>query len=146
MKDSLPHPFRHSVTDFGAKGDGVTDDTAAIQRAIDAVAAAGGTLFFPYAEKGYLIASPGREFDDGGRPVRAQLVIPAGARNFCLEGEMPCSLLYSYQVRPRGCEKHHFTPTRFGRETMRNTTLHSTWDAPEVHDPAERPWSVIAAP
>ena len=23
--------------------------------------------------------------------------------------------------------------------------LHSTWDAPEVHDPAERPWYVIAA-
>ena len=135
-----------SVTDFGAKGDGVTDDTAAIQRAINAVAERGGTLFFPYAEKGYLIASPGREFDKEGRPVRAQLVIPAGARNFCLEGEMPCSLLYTYQVRPIGCEKNHFTPTRFGRETMRNTTIHSTWDAPEVHDPSERPWAVIAAP
>lgn len=35
------------VTDFGAKGDGVTDDTAAIQAAFDYVKANGGTLVDP---------------------------------------------------------------------------------------------------
>jgi hypothetical protein len=36
-----------SVRDFGAAGDGVTDDTVAIQAAIDSLAATGGTVFFP---------------------------------------------------------------------------------------------------
>ena len=36
-----------SVKDFGATGDGVTDDTAAIQAALDAMPNEGGKLFFP---------------------------------------------------------------------------------------------------
>jgi hypothetical protein len=36
-----------SVKDFGAVGDGVTDDTVAIQDALDAVSAGGATIYFP---------------------------------------------------------------------------------------------------
>jgi len=36
-----------SVKDYGAVGDGVTDDTAAIQAAWDAIKSGNGTLFFP---------------------------------------------------------------------------------------------------
>lgn len=36
-----------SVQDFGAVGDGVANDTAAIQNAINAFSSAGGTLYFP---------------------------------------------------------------------------------------------------
>jgi polygalacturonase len=40
-------PLVVNVRDEGAKGDGKTDDTAAIQRAIDAVGGAGGTVYVP---------------------------------------------------------------------------------------------------
>ncbi len=43
-----------SVTDFGAKGDGITNDTISIQRAFDALPE-GGTLYFPVGT--YLITS-----------------------------------------------------------------------------------------
>lgn len=36
-----------NVKDYGAEGDGSTDDTAAIQAAINAASVAGGTVFFP---------------------------------------------------------------------------------------------------
>src|ERR1035437_6076958 len=42
-----------SVKDFGAKGDGVTDDRASIQAAIDSVSR--GAVYFPPTEGGYLI-------------------------------------------------------------------------------------------
>ena len=72
------------VRDFGAKGDGVTDDTAAFQAAIDAVAAQGaGKIVIPYSPKGYRIAGPGRESFDG-KPCRGQLVIPPKAKNMKL--------------------------------------------------------------
>jgi hypothetical protein len=49
-----------SVKDFGAVGDGVTDDTAAIQAAIDKVALTGGVTYFPagtYAVSGITLKS-----------------------------------------------------------------------------------------
>ncbi|MBD2860851.1 glycosyl hydrolase family 28-related protein [Paenibacillus oceani] len=44
--DCCPYPNAILVTCFGATGDGLADDTAAIQSAIDA-AAAGSTVYFP---------------------------------------------------------------------------------------------------
>jgi len=41
-----------NVKDFGATGDGVTDDTVAIQAAVDAVTTAGGGVFFPDGQYG----------------------------------------------------------------------------------------------
>ena len=138
---------RLSVTLFGAKGDGVTDDTEAIQRAIDYLdARGGGKLFFPYTREGYLIAAPAKEYAPNGRLVRAQLILPPGGSTIQFEGEMPCQLLYSYQVRPPESVKQNFSPTKFGGTGRSNTYLHSTWDAPEVTESLERPWAVLAAP
>ena len=85
-----------NVFDFGAGGDGRTDDTAAIQNAINfAARRGGGKIFFPYTKTGYRIASPGMETLNG-RPLRSQLYIPAGFQhNIQLEGEMPCRAKWS---------------------------------------------------
>ncbi|MDZ7778305.1 MAG: glycosyl hydrolase family 28-related protein [Bacteroidales bacterium] len=45
-----------NVMDFGGTGDGVTDDAAAIQSAIDAIGAQGGVVYLPGGE--FLIQSP----------------------------------------------------------------------------------------
>ena len=39
-----------NVLDFGAKGDGTTNDTVAIQAAIDSLGVNGGVVYFPYGE------------------------------------------------------------------------------------------------
>ncbi|MDH7601619.1 MAG: glycosyl hydrolase family 28-related protein [Armatimonadota bacterium] len=48
-------PAQVNVRDFGAKGDGVTDDTAAFQAALDSMRESGGTVFVPAGT--YLIKS-----------------------------------------------------------------------------------------
>ncbi len=137
--------FGINVFNFGAKGDGVTDDTAAIQAAIDHTAArGGGRILFPYTPRGYRVASPGIE-EYRGRALRAQLVIPPTGANLFLEGEMPCRLLNSYMVRPLDPGKN-FSPTRFGNMRIDNTVLFSDWQPPEEHDPQARPWSILSAP
>lgn len=129
-----------NILEHGAKGDGITDDTDAIQDAINIQAArGGGKIFFPFTTGGYRIARPAKEMVDGKR-CRSQLYIPwreDKRPNVCLEGELPCVLLNAYY--------HIWDGVTFKLEMeMRNSCLFSDWEAPEVHDPTERPWSLLS--
>lgn len=75
-----------NVRDRGAKGDGKTNDTAAIQRAIDEVAGTGGTVFIP---KGvYMVQAVGKSLKLGSKMTlrladKATLkVIPNGEKRY----------------------------------------------------------------
>lgn len=134
-----------SVLDFGAVGDGRTDDTAAIQAGINAVyEQGGGSLYFPFTPHGYRLARPAPESVDG-RPCRSQLYIPSErsdslrARNICLEGEMPVRQLNAYQMITGG----RWPVTRF-EMPLNNVCLISDWPAPEEPDRNARPWSLIS--
>lgn len=56
MTASAAEQGSYSVRQFGARGDGRTDDTAAIQRTIDAACAKGGSVLFPHGR--YLVTAP----------------------------------------------------------------------------------------
>ncbi|WP_349617118.1 glycosyl hydrolase family 28-related protein [Azotobacter salinestris] len=63
----------YNVKDFGALGDGVSDDTAAIQAAIDAAhAAGGGTVYLPAGE--YRV-SGGEEPSDGALTIKSNVYL-----------------------------------------------------------------------
>lgn len=57
-----------SAKDFGAVGDGATDDAAALQTAFDYVAANGGTLFIPAGT--YLLQADNIELTSAAKPFR----------------------------------------------------------------------------
>lgn len=49
---------RNSVLDYGAKGNGTTDDADAINNAIQASLELGGVVYFPSTDNGFAIGSP----------------------------------------------------------------------------------------
>lgn len=74
-----------SVKDHGAKGDGTTDDTSAIQSALDA-ASDGGTVFFPTGT--YKITEPvicysNQRIDLGGSTILQGAAIDNLMRGYC---------------------------------------------------------------
>ncbi len=78
---TVPSGPRFNVRDYGAKGDGVTDDTAAIQAAINAAPNGGSSVYFPggiYVANNFQVVNRhGLRFEGDGlmsvirRPARA---------------------------------------------------------------------------
>ena len=66
-----------SVKDFGATGDGATNDTVAIQAAIDSLTATGGVLYFPFGT--YKIARTVGTNDHWGVKVTGSNITIVGA-------------------------------------------------------------------
>lgn len=96
IAQSMPSPFV-SVKDFGAVGDGQTDDTAAIQTAINTTAAAGQTLYFPAGT--YRIV-PATLKDWEGTPLgegqmTVAFVMPS---NMCVYGDVGATLKLANSV------------------------------------------------
>jgi hypothetical protein len=57
LNDSLVDAQAYNILDFGAKCDGTTDDTAAIQRALDAAGVTFGVVFVPSTSTGCLFTN-----------------------------------------------------------------------------------------
>lgn len=79
-----------NVRDYGAKGDGSTLDTAAIQRALDAAhAAGGGTVYIPAGT--YIVHSISGKASDGALQIRSNVTLVGdgmGASNIkVMDGE-----------------------------------------------------------
>ncbi|HWB97417.1 MAG TPA: glycosyl hydrolase family 28-related protein [Bryobacteraceae bacterium] len=79
-----------SVTGLGAKGDGKTDDTVAIQRAMDTAAKTGGTVFLPpakYLVAGSLRVPPGVALEGAldapqwSEPLTGSVILATGGRD-----------------------------------------------------------------
>jgi hypothetical protein len=93
MADASPQaPPRHAVdvTAFGAAGDGKTDDTRAIQRAIDATERLGGTVIVPagrYLVTGSLRVAPGVALvgvlpsPQWSEPLTGSVILATGGRD-----------------------------------------------------------------
>jgi hypothetical protein len=73
-------PGAYSVRDYGAKGDGVADDSAAFQAAINAVPASGGVVFVPagtYRIASALTLKSGLSFLGAGRECTSLILANA---------------------------------------------------------------------
>jgi pectate lyase len=99
-----PAPF--NVTDYGAAGDGVKKDTAAIQKAIDACAqAGGGTVFFP----------PGK-YLTGSLSLKSHLVFSVGPGAELLGSPDPAD--YPVRASPWGDGEQVISPLIYGEDLV----------------------------
>ncbi len=82
--------FAVSVVDFGTKGDGIADDTAAIQRAMDAAGPQGGVVRLPvgkYLVKSHLTVPTNVTLEGEWRAPARGVPFDSGSALLCVEGK-----------------------------------------------------------
>jgi hypothetical protein len=90
-----------SVKDFGAVGNGVADDTAAIQAAIDSFASGNGTVYFPtgsYKVSSTITVSKNRIHLTGAGSWAAQIVFAPTASTTCIKLSAGAAVLFQGSV------------------------------------------------
>jgi len=116
-----------SVKDFGAKADGTTDDTAAIQRAIDEAAKQGGQVYLP----------PGRYL------VKGSLTVPSGvAVRGVHEARLSITPLIGTIILATGGRDSETAPALFeinGAGTVKGLTIYYPEQSPKDIHPY--PWT-----
>jgi Pectate lyase superfamily protein len=115
VPDPAEAPNEVSVRDRGATGDGRTDDTHAIQSAIDAIATRGGEIYFPPGT--YLVSAPiklhAQSIYRGAGAGATALVTPTSGPGFavfqvatprtCRAGNGPCDGAIGSNRRGAAC-------------------------------------------
>lgn len=132
------------VTSYGALGDGVTDDTTAIQAALDD-AGAGARIYFPRGT--YKISAPlyprrqqilvgdyATKYEAGPWPFQAGTAIVADSATFA-----GSSVIYS-NPNSYGVELSHLAIIGTGRDAVE--TVHGVYFGPHADSSGERAWKI----
>ncbi len=116
------------VTDFGAKGDSVTDNQAAFKKAIQNLAGSGG---------GRLVIPPGQYFVDGPIHLKSNMNLhfEEGSRIFF--SSKPDSYLPAVKVRWEGTVCYNYSPLIYGYQ-LENVAI----TGKGIIDGAAREWSI----
>ncbi|MEI9999804.1 MAG: glycosyl hydrolase family 28-related protein [Verrucomicrobiota bacterium] len=128
---------QYNVKDFGAKGDGVTDDQAAIEAAVQAAAASPwSTIYLPAGT--YMVSrgfTPAEQRTVARRRRRPDL--PGGQRRFRrTRGQRPARLLPALQPgqhQQRHGREHDHRRQRQPQRLRRRSGLPALWQRPAVH-------------
>lgn len=113
-----------SVKDFGAVGDGVTDDTAAIQAALDSVSTSGGTVFVPVGT--YILSS---ELAITGQSIRL-----SGASRFKTLFKQTTLNAKVFNITAAFCDFEYFSIIYGGTPTAGATAIYCTGSYNQFED------------
>lgn len=121
-----------NVKDYGAIGDGVADDSAAIQAAVDDLPAGGGVLIFPLGKYkfGNVVVPTGTFISLQGRTGRGSIFTPvnAAAKLFMVggtatSGTLNTDFMHMSNIRVESAFNHDYDKALFDLKFIRNFVI-----------------------